>query len=321
MKRFSGFEHAADALPRATIVLGTFDGLHLGHRALIGAAMDWARARGTPAAVVTFDPVPVAVLAPHLFRAPLTPLDDKLALLADIGVDATVVQPFDRGFADRTARDFIERDLLERLRPSAIFVGENFSFGRGRLGNGALLRQLATPRGVQIATPPLLRAGGTVISSTEIRRRLDAGDVTGAAELLGRPYALAGEVEHGRGRGRRIGFPTANIDARGRFLPRRGVYAAWAQVDGAAAVRSVVNIGMKPTFGERDITVEAFLLDESRDLYGQRVRVELMARLRDEKRFESAAALGRQIEVDCRAAHKALTNDAAQRPGQSKTVL
>ena len=212
-------------------------------------------------------------------------------------------------------------DLLERLRPSAIFVGENFSFGRGRLGNGALLRQLATPRGVQIATPPLLRAGGTVISSTEIRRRLDAGDVTGAAELLGRPYALAGEVEHGRGRGRRIGFPTANIDARGRFLPRRGVYAAWAQVDGAAAVRSVVNIGMKPTFGERDITVEAFLLDESRDLYGQRVRVELMARLRDEKRFESAAALGRQIEVDCRAAHKALTNDAAQRPGQSKTVL
>ena len=154
--------------------------------------------------------------------------------------------------------------------------------------------------------------GGRVISSTEIRRRLDAGDVTGAAELLGRLYALEGEVEHGHGRGRRIGFPTANIDARGRFLPRGGVYAAWASVGGKAAVKSVVNIGMKPTFGERDITVEAFLLDESRDLYGQRVRVELVARLRDEKRFESASALGRQIERDCQSAQKALANSTAR---------
>ncbi len=321
MKRFSGFEHAAGALPQATLVLGTFDGLHLGHRALIGAAIDWARARGRPTAVVTFDPVPVAVLAPHLFRAPLTPLDDKLALLERIGVDATVVQPFDRDFADRAARDFIERDLLERLRPSAIFVGENFSFGRGRLGNGALLRQIATPRGVQVVTPPLLSVGGRVISSTEIRRRLDAGDVTGAAELLGRLYALEGEVEHGHGRGRRIGFPTANIDARGRFLPRGGVYAAWASVGGKAAVKSVVNIGMKPTFGERDITVEAFLLDESRDLYGQRVRVELVARLRDEKRFESASALGRQIERDCQSAQKALANSTARDAGHPKPAV
>lgn len=321
MKRFSGFEHAAGALPQATLVLGTFDGLHLGHRALIGAAIDWARARGRPTAVVTFDPVPVAVLAPHLFRAPLTPLDDKLALLEGIGVDATVVQPFDRDFADRAARDFIERDLLERLRPSAIFVGENFSFGRGRLGNGALLRQIATPRGVQVVTPPLLSVGGRVISSTEIRRRLDAGDVTGAAELLGRLYALEGEVEHGHGRGRRIGFPTANIDARGRFLPRGGVYAAWASVGGKAAVKSVVNIGMKPTFGERDITVEAFLLDESRDLYGQRVRVELVARLRDEKRFESASALGRQIERDCQSAQKALANSTARDAGHPKPAV
>lgn len=309
MKCFTGFESAMGALPGAALALGTFDGVHRGHRALIGAAIDWARGRSRPAAIVTFDPPPVAVLAPQLFRAPLTPLDAKLACLEEIGVDAVVIQPFDRAFADRAARAFIDEDLLGRLLPAAIFVGGNFSFGRGRLGNAALLRAACLPHGVEVVSPPLVRDGAVTISSTEIRRRLGQGDLVGAANLLGRPYAIEGAICHGRGRGRGLGFPTANLDASLQFLPRGGVYAARATVEGErSATAAVVNIGQKPTFGEHDTTVEAFLLDESRDLYGRALRLELIARLRDERRFDSAADLARQIERDCGEARRLLAS-------------
>ena len=301
MKCFTGFEGAVGALPGAALALGTFDGIHRGHRALIGAAIDRARARQRPMAVVTFDPPPVAVLAPQLFRAPLTPLKAKLACLAELGVDAVVVQPFDRAFADREARAFIAEDLLSRLLPAAIFVGENFNFGRGRIGNSALLRAACQPHGVEVVSPPLIREGATTVSSTEIRRRLSQGDLAGAAHLLGRPYVIEGAICHGRGRGHSLGFPTANLKANLQFLPRGGVYAAWARVAGNALQPAVLNIGQKPTFGERDTTIEAFLLDETRDLYGQALCLEPVARLRDERRFDSPAALRRQIERDCEA--------------------
>lgn len=314
MKCFSGFKAAAGAIEGAALALGTFDGLHRGHRALIGAALDWARARGRPAALVTFDPPPLAVLAPHLARPPLLPLARKLARLAELGLDAVVVQPFDRAFADRKAQAFVGEDLLDCLQPSAIFVGENFSFGRGRVGNGALLRAVCLPRGTEVITPPLVREGSLTISSTEIRRCLDEGDLAGAARLLGHPYVIEGPICHGRARGRGLGFPTANLDATAQFLPRDGVYAARARLAGEAAQPAVLNIGTKPTFGERDRTVEAFLLDETRDLYGRALCLEPVMRLRGERRFATPTALSQQIERDCRTARALLTQALAPEP-------
>lgn len=304
MKHFSGFKEAAGKLSGAVLALGSFDGVHRGHQALIRAAMDWGRAHGKPSAIVTFDPLPVAVLAPRLFRAPLLPLNRKLECLTELGIDAVVVQPFERSFADREALVFIQEDLLDTLEPSAIFVGENFNFGRGRVGNTALLSAVCKSRGITLVSSPLVKEGPLAISSTEIRRRLAQGDLATASLLLGRPYAIEGKVQHGRARGRGMGFPTANLDAGGQFLPRNGVYAARARVESEKTQPAVINIGTKPTFGEKDVTVEAFLLDETRELYGRTLCVELMTRLRDERRFESPAALCQQIELDCRHARE-----------------
>ncbi|MDR0966461.1 MAG: bifunctional riboflavin kinase/FAD synthetase [Myxococcales bacterium] len=306
MRHFSGFEAAAGEVDGAALALGTFDGLHRGHQALIGAAIGWARAHDRLSVVVTFDPPPVAVLAPHLFRAPLLSLAQKLDCLAALGADAVVVQPFDRAFADREALAFVEDDLIAALAPSAIFVGENFNFGRGRVGNAAMLRAIAANRGVELFTPLLVQENAIIISSTEIRRQLDQGDVATASRLLGRLYAIEGTIQHGRARGRCMGFPTANLDASGRFLPLGGVYAARARVDEELFQPAVVNIGTKPTFGERDTTVEAFLLDETRELYGRTLCLEFIARLRAEEHFDSTAALCQQIELDCRRAREIL---------------
>lgn len=304
LRVFRSFDEAAGNVDGAAVVLGTFDGVHRGHQALIEMAASWAHERNVPTAVVTFDPPPVAVLVPGLFTAPLARLDRKISIFESLKTDAVVVQHFDQTFARRSAQDFVRTDLFG-LKPSAIFVGENFCFGSGREGTPGMLRRECEARHVFFEAHPLIRESerGQTISSTEIRRRLSEGDVEGAAALLGRSYALEGTVLHGRARGRDMGFPTANVCTDGLFLPGRGVYAAAAFVDDERERQpAVVNIGEKPTFGETDVTTEAFLLNETRSLYGRHLTLELVGRIRGERRFASVEDLIRRIHEDCREA-------------------
>lgn len=321
MKTFTGFSQAGDSLRHPAIVLGTFDGVHLGHQALVGEAVRWSRERGVPCVLCTFDPPPVAVLAPALFQAPLTRLSRKLEILGRLGVDAAVVQTFDLAFAQMEAADFMDRSLFGALRPSAVFVGQNFNFGRCRQGNCAALQARCQKEGIHFACPPLVRdqETGIVVSSTEIRRKLTEGDMAAAARLLGRRYALEGQVVHGRARGRGMGFPTANVDASGLFLPRRGVYAALACAEGLdRPLPAVLNLGTKPTFGEADTTLEAFILDGSHQLYGKSLRLELLEHLRDERKFPDAKALSEEIGKDCEAARR--LTDALTPPATSPSA-
>jgi riboflavin kinase/FMN adenylyltransferase len=256
--------------------------VHLGHRAVI---------RGCDT-VLTFDPHPVAVLAPDALPKLLQSLPLKRDLIAGLGVEELVVIPFDREFASRTAEQFVEDILVSRLGAVGVSVGENFRFGKGAQGDAELL---GSRDEFETRVVPLVEVAGETVSSSHIRGLVAAGDVSAAADFLGGPFLLEGEVVTGDGRGRGLGMPTANIVPDDRLAhPGHGVYAAWAHGHPAA-----VNVGVRPTFDTgRGLLVEAYLLDFDGDLYGETLRVAFMERLRGERRFESTEALVDQMSRD-----------------------
>ena len=294
----------ARALAGVALALGNFDGVHLGHRALFKEA---AR-HGRPGAL-TFDPHPGKVLQPDLAPRLITPLPRKLQLLEAAGLDVVVVLPFSLGFARTPARDF-EAMLFDRARLKAVVVGRDYTYGAQRTGTVAILREAAAARGVAVAVVEPLTVGGVVASSSRIREYILEGRVGAAQALLGRAFDLDGVVVKGDGRGRSIGWPTANVDTHGELLPASGVYAVRVRASdgwhGGAA-----NIGTKPTFGGSAVTVEVHLLDWSGDLYGQEVRVEFLERLRAERRFASVSELTAQIQRDVEAARVVLARTSA----------
>jgi len=305
MKVFPGFEAARGGLAGCAVALGNFDGVHLGHQALFREAVARARARGAAAVAATFDPHPGKVLAPQLAPRLLMPLGRRLALMESCGLDAVVVQPFDRAYAGLGPQGFLERDLFGALAPGDVVVGPDFTFGRGREGTVLSLRKACEERGVGFAEVPAVTCEGVVVSSTKVREFVAEGRVEAAARLLGRPFELCGEVVHGRGRGRTFGFPTANLAIESEVRPRTGVYAV--RVFFAGEFRGgAANIGIKPTFGERDLTIEIFLFDFEGDLYGQRIAVEFVERLRNEQHFASVEELAAEISRDCDRAREAL---------------
>jgi riboflavin kinase / FMN adenylyltransferase len=273
----------SDTEPRPRrVAVGEFDGVHLGHREVI---------RGNDT-VLTFEPHPRSVIRPEAAPKLLTSLAAKTELIADLGVAELVVIPFDAGFAQQSPAEFIDQVLVGQLQATHISVGDNFRFGHLASGDSALLvadRRFAT------RVVALVEVDGEIVSSSHIRRLVAAGDVERAAVLLGAPFQLRGEVIHGDERGRELGFPTANIaPAPALACPGHGVYAAHA--DGACAA---VSIGVRPTFGSgNDVLVEAYLLDRDLDLYGQTLRIDFLARLRGEQRFETVSALIEQMEAD-----------------------
>jgi riboflavin kinase/FMN adenylyltransferase len=271
----------AHAAPRS-VAVGTFDGVHVGHRDVI---------RGADA-VLTFEPHPSAVVAPDRSPALLTPLAIKADLIASLGVAELIVVPFDAAFAALEAREFVERVLVERLRAREVSVGENFRFGAGARGDAALL---AADGRFATRVVPLREVDGEIVSSSRIRSLIGAGEVARAAALLGDPFELRGTVVAGDRRGRELGFPTANLEpARGLVLPGHGVYAVLA-----GDVPAAVNIGVRPTFGSgRAELVEAFLIDWDGDLYGKELRLRFLERLRGERRFDSASALIDEMHRD-----------------------
>jgi riboflavin kinase/FMN adenylyltransferase len=293
-----------DARPSA-VALGTFDGVHLAHRAILGTAVSRARAADLTALACTFDPHPMEVLAPERAPLPITTLDERLALIAETGIDATVVIAFTREVADIEPEAFVKEALVERLRIREVVVGFNHRFGRGARGDTALLRDLGARLGFVVHVIEPLTVDGVPVSSTEVRAALQRGDLEQAARFLGRPYSIAGKVTRGAGRGRTLGFPTANVAPERPVLVPPGVYGCRAELAGLV-IPAVVNIGVRPTFGETNLAVEAHLLDFSGDIYGQSIRLVLVARLRDERRFPSVEALREQIARDVESARARL---------------
>jgi riboflavin kinase/FMN adenylyltransferase len=301
MKVFRSIAEAAGGpLQGGAIAIGNFDGVHHGHQALLRAARELASSHGRAAAALTFDPHPVRVLRPGLAPPVLTPLPRKLELLAALGLDAAVVQPFTLEWAATTAAEFVEREVAERLGAADVVVGWDFTAGHERARVDAL-RPLLAARGVALHVVEPVTSDGLLVSSTKIREFLLEGKVEAAAMLLSRPHDVDGVVAHGAGRGRGFGFATANVRTDG-LLPANGVYVVRAFVGGGGAevYGGVCNIGVKPTVesGAR-VCAEAHLFDfDGRDLYDEPIRVAFLARLRDERRFESIEALKAQIAAD-----------------------
>jgi riboflavin kinase/FMN adenylyltransferase len=305
MRIIRGLPSAPPDRRPSAVALGVFDGVHLGHRAILGAAVAHARASGAPAIACTFDPHPLEVLQPGRAPLPITTLDERLALIAQCGIDGAVVLSFTAELAAVEPEAFVKDVVVGRLAASQVVVGFNHRFGRGARGDAALLRELGGRLGFRVDVVEPLTVDGVEVSSTAIRAALGRGDLDGAARMLGRPYTLPGKVVPGAGRGRTLGFPTANVAPDRPVLLATGVYAAVAEV-GAERRRAVVNIGVRPTFGEDTLAVEAYLLDFSGDLYGQPIRLTFVSRVREERRFPSVDALRAQIEADVATARQRL---------------
>ena len=291
--------------PFPVVALGNFDGVHVGHQAILRIAIEHARAAGGSALALTFDPLPAKVLNPD--RAPrliLTP-EDKHELLRSFGLDSVIVLTFSRELSMLTPEEFVREYLRRRIGARVVVVGHNVSFGHARAGNAVVMRQLGGEFGFETSVVGPIERDGIVVSSTQVREMIAAGNMQRTAILLGRPHFLRGPVVHGRERGRTIGFPTANIQSRTECLPPDGVYATRLVLEDGA-YPSITNIGMRPTFNEPQRTIEAHIFDFSRDIYGREVMLEIAERIRPERKFESAQALAAQIASDLQRAKEIL---------------
>jgi riboflavin kinase/FMN adenylyltransferase len=290
-----------------SIAIGVFDGVHIGHQALIAQTAARAKQQGGRALAATFDPLPIQALAPGAPPSALSDVDERARLLHAAGADDVIVFHFTKQFAALTADEFMHR-LVEAGAVRQIFIGEDFQFGHERGGNVRTLAAAGPKYGFEVVVAPPVKLDGEIVSSTRIRNALLAGDVESGARLLGRPYVVRGTVVHGDKRGRALGFPTMNLAVpRERLLPRDGIYAMWATVNGQR-VPAAASLGVRPTFGGGDRVLEAFLLDWKGDAYGDTIEAAFVKRLRDELRFASAAELSEQIARDVEATREALRN-------------
>ncbi|MBI1913248.1 MAG: bifunctional riboflavin kinase/FAD synthetase [Planctomycetes bacterium] len=279
------------------VTIGNFDGVHRGHASLLAEVRRRAAAVGGPAVGLTFDPHPLQLLQPDRFLPVLTTTDDRARLLHELGADHVVVLRTCLELLRLTPREFFERVVREGLATRALIEGEDFRFGRDRTGEVDTLARLCTAAGVTLSVVPPLELDGAVVSSSRIRTELERGAVVEAARLLGRPYRLHGTVGTGQQRGRRLGFPTANLEPMFTLAPGDGVYAVRV-LTGGAAWPGAANIGPNPTFGEQARKVEVHLIDFSGDLYGQPLAVDFLARLRDTRPFAGVADLTEQLHRD-----------------------
>ena len=281
--------------------IGFFDGVHRGHQTIIGRAVRAAEDRAERAVAVTFDRHPMEVLAPGSQPKLLMTLERRgRTLLDEMALDLVLVLPFTLALSHRTAEEFVEDVLVNVIGVTKVVVGSNFRFGHKAAGTVATLNELGDVHGFEVETVSLLHREETAISSTEIRRRIEAGDVEWVAAALGRPHVVDGPVVRGDGRGRSLGVPTANVEVSPSIqVPARGVYTARVEVRGDR-IPALVSIGTRPTFGGEHETVEAYLLDFDRDLYGEHVAVWFEQRLRDELAFDSVDDLVRAMREDIR---------------------
>ena len=283
--------------PRFALTIGSFDGVHLGHRTILDMLVRQASVIGAPCAVLTLRPHPREFFSPEHAPSLLTHEPKKWNLFEEAGVHAVFILPFDAAIAAMEPEVFIEDILVSRCHAAAIVVGHDFRFGRNARGDFALMEELAPRFGYAASQVPPLLMDGERVSSTLIRERLLVGDLEKAQAFLGRPYSISGKVVPGRRIGSTLGFPTANIQPHHSAIPAQGVYAAWATVNGHT-YPAAVNIGVAPTIRNEDLTIEAFLLDFTGDIEGTGIEITFLKRLRSEKRFPSPQALIAQIQRD-----------------------
>ena len=287
------------------LAIGVFDGVHLGHQAVISTATRHAGSADGAPLVVTFDPHPVKVLRPHNAPHLLTATQHKIALIRDLGVEHLLVINFDKKFAATSPEKFVE-ELLAHSRPlREVCVGHEWSFGKDRRGNLDLLKRLGAQFDFNVVGIPPVLVSGEVVSSTAIRQAVEKGDFPKAAEMLGREYTILGMVTRGDNLGKKIGFPTANLSAHSEQFPPNGVYLAKAWIRGVS-YHGVINLGYRPTVssGKSERVLENHLLDFNRDIYGEDVEVQFVSYLRPEKKFDNVDALARQIALDVQQARE-----------------
>ena len=282
-----------------TLTIGNFDGVHLGHRAMLARLSEVARARGLPACAMTFEPHPREFFAPDQAPARLTSLREKLELLAAQGLDMTYVCRFDYRFAQTSAEDFMERMLARGLGVRHVLIGDDFRFGARRAGDFALLKQHAPRLGFAVEAMSSVTLEGERVSSTAIREALGAGQLVRAARLLGRPYSISGRVVQGDGLGRKLGFPTANVQMKHNRPPLAGIFAVEVAGIANTPLPGVASLGVRPTVKQAaEPVLEVYLLDFAGNVYGRHVRVDFLHKFRDEEKFADLAALTRRIATD-----------------------
>jgi riboflavin kinase / FMN adenylyltransferase len=304
VQRWQGLDDVPRDQPRSVVAIGVFDGVHYGHRAVLGQVVAHARSLGAPSVVITFDPHPDEVVRPGTHPALLSTIDHRCALIAELGVDAVCVLPFTLELAALSPEDFVDQVLVERLHALAVTVGENFRFGRRASGDPETLSDLGVDRGFTVDAETLITGEGGVWSSTYVRGLIRAGDVTAAAYSLGRPHRVEGTVVHGDKRGRELGYPTANLATTPHAaIPADGVYAAHLVLapytEHVQRFPAAVSIGTNPTFDGVDRRVEAYVLDrDDLDLYGAHVAVDFVQRIRGQERFDGVEPLLARMAVD-----------------------
>ena len=307
MNIWNGIEGFPDDRGSVVATIGNYDGVHVGHRAIVEGVVTEARQRALPSLLITFEPHPLAVVAPERQPRLLQTRRQKLDSLEQIGLDDVLILRFDESLAALDGSSFFESLLCEHVELAAIHVGETFRFGHRRAGNLELLRNIGVRRGFDVVGVPAVRLAEESVSSSAIRAAVEAGDVERAARLLGRPFTLAGEVVRGDGRGASLEFPTANLEVENEIVPAAAVYVS-ETLALAGRHPSMTNIGVRPTFGGGEVRVETHLLDFADDLYGERMELMLLARIRDEQEFPNPGELADQIARDRAAAEAYFQN-------------
>jgi riboflavin kinase/FMN adenylyltransferase len=305
MRIVNNLAFTASDFSSPVVTIGNFDGLHLGHQEIIAHAIALAKNIGGETVALTFDPHPVRLLHPELYIPLIAPYRKKMMLLEKCGVDCTINLPFTQDIAQFSAERFIQDIVVNRIAPSWVVIGFNFTFGKGRSGTAVELKKMGERLGFGVEIVPPHTVAGELVSSTRIRDLIQQGEITAANRMLGMHHFILGTVIHGHARGKGLGFPTANLEITGDLYPKAGVYAVTVMVDGEQ-YQGVVSIGTNPTFQDKEFAVEVFLFDYQGDLYGKELQVNFVARIRDEVTFPSPEALVRQIERDVRTAKEIL---------------
>ena len=298
------------ACPQGSVAcIGAFDGLHRGHQALVGHALARARTLGLPSVALSFEPLPREFFARGERPPRLLLPRAKFEGLRELGIDVVGLLRFNAALSTMPAGEFVRRVLVDKVRAREVWVGPEFRFGKGRQGDVELLRQLGAELGFEAGEIEPVHVAGERVSSSRLREQLQVGDLEGAAQGLGRRYAIDGKVVRGRHLGRRLGYPTANLRLMGKRTALTGIYATWVHGIGDAPLASVSSLGTRPTVYGTEPLLEAHLFDFDDDLYGQRLRVEFVAKLRDEEKFDDLPALVRQMDIDASQARKILRGD------------
>jgi riboflavin kinase/FMN adenylyltransferase len=305
MKLINSLEDIKSPFPYAVITVGNFDGVHLGHQTLLKQVKESAKGISGTSIVFTFEPHPVAILKKQ--KIPLiTPFERKIELIAHLGIDVIICPPFTREFSKISATEFVENILIEKIGMKEIIVGHDYAFGRGREGNIELLKELGNELDFRVHVLGPVSVANMVVSSTRVRELITEGELEKVKFLLNRYYQVSGEVIAGHDRGGRLlGFPTANLRLVNEVFPKNGVYAVEV-IYSDKIYKGVANIGFKPTFGSDALSVETHILDFNHNIYGKKIRLNFVKRLREEKKFPSIEALATQIKKDVKEARKIL---------------